>query len=361
MAIKTVGAKRLQGLKSDRVAGAPPTYNPAWVEVGRTTLTSDGSVGGSMTVSSIPTKYRYLQCLYNLQDGSAGNVMMLGRINGSGNNYEEKGVDINGSSDARFAYGSQAYWNMGLADGSYDSFGIQHITNYNGEARRSIYNECVHNGSGNNPKARRHFGYRGDTSNTTQVEAWSYGSGRAFGNGSELVVLGLDPAGSAESEGFWKYLGGNTLTGTSDNLTTGTIAAKKYLWMQGYVKATGSVRMNLTFNNDAGSNQYKRTQQKDSSQSSSYTDNCVDLHASMRDLYFVNAYICNNASAESLIFYDVVSVDGVSSNSATIPSRIWGCAKWLNSSNQITEIDITNNNSGQDYSAKSFIKVWGSD
>ena len=61
------------------------------------------------------------------------------------------------------------------------------------------------------------------------------------------------------------------------------------------------------------------------------------------------------------MFYDVVSVDGVDSNSAEIPNRIWGCAKWLDSSNQITEIDITNNNSGQDYSAKSFIKVWGSD
>ena len=102
MAITRVGAKRLQGLESDK---ADPTYNPSWVEVDRTTLTSDGSVGGSMTVSSIPTKYRYLQCIYNLQDGSAGNTMMLGRINGSGNNYGEKGVDINGSSDGQFASG----------------------------------------------------------------------------------------------------------------------------------------------------------------------------------------------------------------------------------------------------------------
>lgn len=357
MAVKIAGVKRLEGLSTDR---DEPTYNPSWVEVDRTTLTSDGSVGGSMTVSSIPTKYRYLQCIYNLQDGSAGNTMMLGRINGSGSNYEEKGVDITGSSDSRFAYGSNAYWNMGLADGSYDAFGIQHITNYNGEARRSIYNECVHNGSGN-PKARRHFGYRGDTSSTTQIEAWSYGSGRAFGNGSELVVLGLDPTGASAGEGFWKYLGGNTLSSTSDNLTTGTISAKKYLWMQGYVKATGDVRMNLTFNNDTGSNQYIRTHQSNGAQSTSSTATSVDLHGSMKDLYFVNAYICNNASADSLMFYDVVSVDGVDSNSAEIPNRIWGCAKWDDSSNQITEIDITNDNSGQDYSAKSFIKVWGAD
>ena len=357
MAVKIAGVKRLEGLSTDRDES---TYNPSWVEVDRTTLTSDGSVGGSMTVSSIPTKYRYLQCIYNLQDGSAGNTMMLGRINGSGSNYEEKGVDITGSSDSRFAYGSNAYWNMGLADGSYDAFGIQHITNYNGEARRSIYNECVHNGSGN-PKARRHFGYRGDTSNTTQIEAWSYGSGRAFGNGSELVVLGLDPTGASAGEGFWKYLGGNTLSSTSDNLTTGTISAKKYLWMQGYVKATGDVRMNLTFNNDTGSGSYNRTHQYNGAQSTSSTATSVDLHGSMKDLYFVNAYICNNASADSLMFYDVVSVDGVDSNSAEIPNRIWGCAKWDDSSNQITEIDITNDNSGQDYSAKSFIKVWGAD
>jgi len=360
MAITRVGAKRLQGLESDK---ADPTYNPSWVEVDRTTLTSDGSAGGSLTVSSIPTKYRYLQCIYNLQNGSNGNVMVLGRTNGSGSNYGEKGVDIKGTgtTDVKFNSGSNDWWNMGLGDGSYDSFGIQHITNYSGQSRRHIYNECVHNGSGNNPKARRHFGYRGDTSSTTQIEGWSYDSSRAFGNGSELIVLGLDPSGAAEGEGFWKYLGGNTLSGTSDNLTTGTIAAKKYLWMQGYVKATGDVRMNLTFNNDTGSNQYIRTHQSNGAQSTSSTATSVDLHGSMKDLYFVNAYICNNASADSLMFYDVVSVDGVDSNSAEIPNRIWGCAKWLDSSNQITEIDITNDNSGQDYSAKSFIKVWGSD
>ena len=48
MAVTTIGVKRLEGLSTDR---DDPTYNPSWVEVDRTTLTSDGSVGGSMTVS----------------------------------------------------------------------------------------------------------------------------------------------------------------------------------------------------------------------------------------------------------------------------------------------------------------------
>lgn len=355
MTVENLGVKLYSGLKSDRV---DPIYNPAWEEVDRTTLTSDGAVGGSITVSNIPTSYKYLQVLYNLKNGSNGNVMLLGRVNGSGSNYEERGISMTGSSDTPFNYGSNDYWNMGLADGSYDSFGIQHITSQgDSQARRGIYNECVHNGSGNSPKTRRDFLYRGDTSATTEVEAWSYGDGRAYGDGSEVVVLGLNPSATSTDDVFWKYLGGDTLTGTSDNLTTDTITAKKYLWLQAYVKATGDAGLNLSFNNDNASN-YIRVAAENDSDSTSTTAAYVGLDYTANDYFFVNAYICNNASSDSLMFYDVVSASGT--GASVIPNKIWGCAKWVNT-NQITEVNIDNDETGVDYSAKSFIKVWGSD
>ena len=53
------------------------------------------------------------------------------------------------------------------------------------------------------------------------------------------------------------------------------------------------------------------------------------------------------------------TIESNTAGAGNAPARAENVSKWANTSNQITEIDIQNGESG-DFGTNSFIKVWGS-
>jgi hypothetical protein len=69
-------------------------------------------------------------------------------------------------------------------------------------------------------------------------------------------------------------------------------------------------------------------------------------------------FIINNSANEKLVIGH--TVDQNTAGAGTAPDRLESVAKWANTSDQITEIDVTNT-SGGSFDTGSIIKVWGSD
>ena len=67
-------------------------------------------------------------------------------------------------------------------------------------------------------------------------------------------------------------------------------------------------------------------------------------------------FVVNNASNEKLCIYNVIH--NGTSGAGTAPNRQEWVGKWANTSDQITEIDISPD--GGNLDTGSFIKVWGS-
>ena len=142
-------------------------------------------------------------------------------------------------------------------------------------------------------------------------------------------------------------------TGSSTNISSGTISAKKYLWIQFYDE--NGVGGAMTFNNDSGSNYARRGSLNGAADFAitSTTSMSVTVGGNSG---FNNIFVINNASNEKLVISH-----GIASSSAgagTAPQRKEEVDKWTNTSNQITEIDF---DAGTNYGSKSFLKVWGAD
>ena len=78
-------SKRIVGTNADRIG--TDAIAGGWKEVGRTTL---GSVGDTISVSSLPAK-RYYMILQNILDGGGGSNTTWNRLNNdSGSNYARR-------------------------------------------------------------------------------------------------------------------------------------------------------------------------------------------------------------------------------------------------------------------------------
>ena len=94
MAIKTVGAKRLQGTNAERTATSLPSGTYAgWKEVGRFTAT--GTVS-SMPVTSLPDKRYYMYLSHYTTNADGQRIEMN---SDSGSNYSQR-FSTNGGSDS---------------------------------------------------------------------------------------------------------------------------------------------------------------------------------------------------------------------------------------------------------------------
>jgi len=179
---------------------------------------------------------------------------------------------------------------------------------------------------------------------------------------SEMVVLGWDPADTHTSN-FWEELA--SANATSNELSTGTFTAKKYLWVQYYLKPTGgTVNGKIRLNNDTGSNYSDRINYEGGE----------DTHTSLGFWFghaagsggtttnaniFCNMFIINNSSNEKLAIQHLVDTED-GTGAANAPSRSEWVNKWSNTSSQITQIDIDRDGGTGTYDSTSFIKVWGS-
>jgi len=215
-------------------------------------------------------------------------------------------------------------------------------------------------GAANAPSRVEHVGKWINTSNAINAyNGFNVNTG-TFAADTEIIVLGWDPA-DTHTDNFWEQLASVELGTPGDLLSSGTIPAKKYLWVQWYMKATGgNIDDSCTFNTDGGSNYNRRTSNDGGTDSTLQFSFFQPSGAAISpgDAYFGNMFIVNNSAIEKLCIAHVVSQNTV--GAGNVPNRAETVAKWANTNQQITDVVFTNGSPGN-YDTGSIIKVWGSD
>jgi len=323
-----------------------------WVELGRTTL---GSAGDTITVSSLSDK-RYYMILTNILPVTNSVDYKWILNNDTGTNYSRR-RNLDGGTDGTDVSQSNVF-PLGIA-ASKPAFGVNYISNLSSKEKLSIEHTVDQQtaGAATAPRRGEHVAKWANTSSAINRYDQKNANSGDYDTGSEVVVLGWDPD-DTHTNNFWEELASVDLSGgAADNLSSGTITAKKYLWIQYYVQASGSAGANFQFNNDTGSNYAHRRQDNGTSDATATSQTDIEMRVSYGDS-FGNMFIINNASNEKLVIAH--EIDNPTAGAATAPQRTERVAKWTNTSNQITEIDL-NNDGGGDFDTGTIMKVWGAD
>jgi len=347
--------RRIQATSTDfGTAGAGiPAVAGGWKELGRTTL---GSSGDSIDVSSLADK-RYLMFLLDSRSNGTA-ISTTWKANGStGNEYSFRRNHDGTETDANTQPSAATSWTSIVTN----AFGVGYAANKSGKEKLFLEHEVYQNTAGagtSTTRTENAFKWTG-TDVIDQLTMHNSSSGDIV-SGSELVVLGWDPA-DTHSTNFWEELASVEYSGGTA-LTSGTITAKKYLWVQAYLKiASGTVDSNLwRFNADTGNNyaaRYSRDGATDGANASISHMN-INFGAGTRNNQLINMFIINNSANEKLVTGSGISQGA--SGAGTAPNRLEFSPKWANTSSQITSIQCTQGNA-LNFESGTIMKVWGSD
>jgi hypothetical protein len=352
--VEYLSGERIQG--SSTLTSAPP--QTSWKEIGRTTLSS---AGDDITVSSLPDKDNLLLLYYINQSGAAGATI---RVNGdTGSNYAWRN-QRDGTSDTTGT--SQAYINLEHSGNTTNDFGYGFMSNISGSESltqtHSIYQGTA--GAGNIPNRQETAGKWANTSTISSLTIHNADAG-SYAAGSELVVLGCDNDEADSGTNFWQELADVELTsGTSGSIDTGTITAKKYLYLQLHTVPDGSTSFSLIrFNSDSGTNYSNRYSTNGGSDASYGSANHMLFYAPLNGTErYMTAFIINKSDKEKLMIGNGVARNSTGAGNA--PQRRELSGKWANTSDSITSIQIHSNDetdSSRLFAAGTRLKVWGSD
>jgi len=321
-----------------------------WKELGRTTL---GIAGDTIDVSSLPDKRYYMVLGHTI---SSGNTQQDLRLNGdSANNYayrvsQDGGADVTGSANRGF-----------LLSGGVSTttdFGVGYLSNLSTKEKLVIGHAVSQStaGAGTAPSRGENVTKWVNTTDVINaIQSFNAQSGN-FASGSEVVVLGWDTA-DIHTTNFWEELASADLSGgASDTLSSGTFTSKKYLWVQYYLKASGTVDDRIEFNNDTDTNYSNRRSDNGAADVIGVNKTVIAPNASITTSAFTNLFIINNSANEKLVIYN--SIEQNTSGSGTAPIRVEGVGKWDSIVSQISRIDIENS-AGGSYDTPSRMKVWG--
>ena len=344
----------LQTAQGGAAAGGP---SGGWVELARTTL---GSANSNIDVTGLADK-RYLMILSDLQSPSGGELPYFRAGNGSydsGSNYAMR-YSADGGSDATTSSNSNAHF-RGAGMGTNDHFDVTYIANLSAKEKLGQWwNVCRSTaGAGTAPTRDEGVFKHAFTSNPyNQIQRLTL-SAETYATGSEVVVLGWDPADS-HTTNFWEDLGSVTWS-SGAALPDLSFTAKKYLWVQFWTKYTsGANRATIQLGSggaiDTGANYAARKAENGGADgtSTSYA-NALICHTGSQ-VNYTNMFIVNNSANEKLIIWH--TSDG-QSGAGSAPGRIEGVGKWVNTSAQANIIrcfDTTTAFGGGE------MKIWGSD
>tara|TARA_R110000787_G_scaffold676_1_gene2458 strand:+ start:206 stop:1261 length:1056 start_codon:yes stop_codon:yes gene_type:complete len=351
MAITYHAGRRIQGTSTDfGTAGAGiPAVSGGWKEVGRTTL---GSAGTTIDVSSIPDKRYYMVLVDHIASGSSQPDCRFNSDSGSNYSYRWSNDGSNGTSINQTNIKSSNGWNT-------SEFNVNYISNLASKEKLTCFFACSNRGAGAGtaPSRTEVANKWANTSDVISSMNYVNGAGGSFDTGTECVVLGFDPD-DTHTTNFWEELASVELGSAGANIGSGTITAKKYLWIQTLIKPAAACNVKITFNSDTGSNYVDRYSYNGGADSTRTSQSNMSLDLSGNNaLKFYNLFIVNNSANEKLIIGH--SVDPTATGAGTAPDRAEHVAKWVNTSAQITDIDF--DSTSGNYAAGSIIKVWGSD
>ena len=325
-----------------------------WVELARTTL---GSAGDDITVSSLADKRYYMFLTSALNSGDNSLFLQMG----------------NGSVDTGSNY-AQRFSNDGAADGSgvnqtkifcgdnntSPKFNVGYIANLSSKEKLYQGWEVMQNtaGAGTAPHRMESTGKWANTSNPLDTINFNNTMGGSYDTGSEMVVLGWDPA-DTHTTNFWEELANTNAAGSTENMNTGTFTAKKYLWVQVYLDPDAAYTSEVIFNSDSGSNYAYRYSDNGAADASGANQAQLSVLGETSTPFFTNLFIINNSANEKLVHWNTVGQS--TAGAGTAPIRQEGVGKWANTSSQITRIDVNDVTGTDTLSTSSQIVVWGSD
>ena len=326
-----------------------------WKEVARTTL---GSPADSITVSGIPNK-QYYMILTNII--GSGSTWGDARLNGdTGTNYALR-RSLNGAADTTLINYSYFLVPPNTFTSAY--FMTTHISNLVNKEKLGIEN-CVDGstvGAGTAPV--RYNGVSKWVNTTDSISSFSRENGYTgdYAAGSEIVVLGYDPTDiHPETDNFWEELASVDYdASTPDELVTGTIAAKKYLWVQAYINGNGTQdNTSFRFNGDTGNNYCWRNSANGGADYTVVNYNYLRTLDGDKEHSLTNTFIVNNSASEKLLIANAVQF--TTAGAGTAPNRNETVGKWANTSSQITDITYIQFGAGS-FDTGSTLKVWGHD
>ena len=327
-----------------------------WKELGRTTL---GTNTKPITVSSLANKRYYMVLVHKIPSGLADGDFRFGNSSiDSGNNYSFR-VSANGGADATSV--TQSYISNSTATSDADDlFSVGYLSNYTTKEKLytgiSIGGQTA--GAGNAPERTENTAKWANTSNVLDtIQIFENGAGGNFATGSEIVVLGYDPA-DTHTTNFWQELSSTTLTTTASTINSGTITAKKYLWIQAFIKQASPYTVDMHCNGDTGSNYAARYSGNGGADASGTYTKLAGNYSTIAGGFFLNTFVINNYANEKLAISHTCEVP--TTGAGTAPGRIEWASKWANTSSQITSIDITKEVGTGDLQSGSILKVWGS-
>lgn len=327
-----------------------------WKELTRVTA---GSEVDTLTASSLSNKRYYMVLSSLLNNGQIRTGYRLGNGSASsGADYAQRS-QYNGEAEATAA--SQT--GMNYFDNNNPIFAVGFIPNYSSKEKLLLGNLVGQSvaGAGTAPTRQEFVGKYAYTSNPIDVIQNYNSESGGFTTGSELVVLEYDPLDTHTDNFFEPLFSPVVLGGDADNLSSGSFTAKKYMWIQAYLKDSGgSIYSRLSFNNDAASGNYAFRRSYDGAADATGTsqNQIADLLASASYPHFLNMFIINISSKEKLVIGYTVGQNTAGAGNAPL-SCAW-TAKWINTSTQITEIDLDNTGAGS-YGSGSVLAGWGHD
>ena len=169
---------------------------------------------------------------------------------------------------------------------------------------------------------------------------WLAGN-RLRGTTAERPNLGL-PSGSV---GGWVELGRITAGSEVDKLLVNTIADKRYLMVLGDLDPNGSTNAIFRYNEDTGSNYAWRYSENGGADGTDTSRNLGIIHSNSYTTPFFNVnYISNLSSKEKL--WITHGVEQSTAGAGTAPTRSESVGKWVNTSDAIDDVEITNTTVG---------------
>lgn len=327
-----------------------------WVELGRTTL---GSSSATINVTSLPDKRYYMYLIHGFIGSRYIETRM--RFNSdTGSNYAYR-ISQNGGADATGGSNSSM-----IIDGIQDTsprLQMGFVANKSDKEKLLMgWSNIAATGAATAPGRNEQVHKWTNISssiNAFNITTSDPGSDN-YGAGSEVVVLGWDPA-DTHTNNFWTELASVDLSGgASETLDSGTFTAKKYLWIQVYFKATGGTVEPDFQVNGLTTNIYANRYSINGGADSTYTSAPRILGSGVPQSAFFNIFIINNSANEKLIIMNEVYTAGLGAGNA--PSRRETVAKVELTTAQITRILWTENSGGAGtFDTSSYMKVFGSD
>ena len=325
-----------------------------WVEVARTTLTSPvlGSTG--ITVSSIPNKRYYMvisKIAYTSPGGTIHHRVGYGSVDSS-SNYSYR-ASVNGGTDFT---GTNTTFSTALVSGTQHAMKIDFIANKSNKEKLFIEQAVFRGGSGSSSAPNRGeqvFKWVNTTNPINVIQGMSSsGGGASYTAGSEIIVLGWDPADEHTTDSnFWEEIGTQSITNSKFNLT---IPARKYLWVQIQVKGNSGNQFLVRFNSDSSNSYSDRYSTNGGADGTTVNYNCVNIMDPSTPTFF-NWFILNDSSLEKLIMSNALRQQTAGAGNSVTRNQYAG--KWTNTSSQITNISST----GSLHTHDGIIKVWGAD